>query len=258
MTFFDQLKERNDILYYFGMVCFVLAVVCAVLIRFTNVQVMGVNAWYKPLKFFLSTAIFVWSMGWYTHYLQLPSLVWWYSLGLVVFFTIEDVYILAQAMRGETSHFNVSTPFHRFMWFVMAACAIAISVTTLALSVKFFTSPLPGLPVHYAWAVRIALVTFVIFSLEGMAMGARMAHSVGAADGSEGISMVNWSKTAGDLRVAHFVGMHALQVIPLMSFFVFRSTAGTIGFAVVYFAFSVFTLVQALNGKSIVEALRIW
>jgi len=70
------------------------------------------------------------------------------------------------------------------------------------------------------WAIRLSLVIFIVASLQGYLMGGRLQHSVGGADGTLGLPFLNWSRSVGDLRVAHFVGLHAIQVLPLLGFFV--------------------------------------
>lgn len=246
--FIDTLRSRNELLFYYGAGCFAFAAISALLMWVLPQQVLGVSSMLKSLKFFLSTAIFVWSMAWYCQHLSDQRSVSWYSWALVVLFSIELVYIMTQGLRGLPSHFNVSTPFYAAMWQVMAVCALGISIVTLVIGLQFF-KPMPQLPTYYLWGIRAGLVLFVIFSIQGMSMGARMAHTVGAADGGPGLPLTNWSTQAGDLRVAHFIGMHGLQVLPLLAYFVLRSQAGVVAAAIVYGGLSIFSFVQAMGGR---------
>jgi hypothetical protein len=248
IDFIRELKVRNETLFYFGLVCHVLAVLFLVLTKLSTTQVYNVNAWYKPLKFALSIGIYAWTMAWYCHYL--PSLnIRFFNWAVIVLLGFEIVYIAIQAGRGQLSHFNVSTPIYGALYSMMALAASLVTIYTAYIGLLFFTNDIPTLPHYYLWAIRLGIIIFVVFSFEGFVMGSRLTHTIGGEDGGTGIPILNWSTKFGDPRIAHFIGMHALQVLPIVSFYWLKSTKATIVVALFYGILAVFTLVQALEGK---------
>jgi len=247
--FIETLRFRNEPLFWFGVFCLLLALFFGLLIKMSQTEVMGVNAWYKPIKFALSIAIFSWTMAWYGHYLNAPRTIEIYNWIVIVLLGFEIVYIAIQAARGQLSHFNISSSTYAFLYFLMASAATIVTIATAYLGVLFLQGEFPDLPSYYVWAIRMGIFLFVVFSLEGFVMGSRMAHTIGGPDGGRGIPILNWSLKYGDPRIAHFIGMHALQVLPILSFYLLRNVKLTIGAGLIYALLAVFTLVQAFQAK---------
>ena len=213
MIFLETLKYRNEALYYFGWICMAAALVFAVLAQVSHVQVMGANAWYKPLKFALSTLLFSWAMGWYAHYLGDGISLRAYNWAVILLLGFEIVYIAWQAGRGQLSHFNLSTPLYSALYSMMALAATVVTLWTGYLGLRFFGTDFPDLPDYYVWSIRWGIVLFVIFSLEGFVMGSRLTHTIGGPDGGPGLPVLGWSTRFGDPRVAHFIGIDRKSVV---------------------------------------------
>lgn len=248
LEFALQLKSRNETLFYFGLLCFVFAMIFLLLAKTTTTQVYQVNAWYKPFKFAFSTFTFAWAMAWYCHYLPSFS-IQGFNWTLIVLLGFEIIYISAMAAQGKESHYNVSSPFFSLMFSMMALAATLVTLYSAYVGFLFFLHDFPDLPTYYLWAIRMGIMLFVIFSFEGFLMGGKMSHSVGLVNDNSNIFILGWSKTVGDLRVAHFLGMHALQALPILAFYIFKNTKLTLLAGILYAALAVFTLIQALNGK---------
>jgi len=251
--FIETLKYRNEQLFVFGLICLAAAIAFLFLTRITNTQVMGINAWYKPFKFAFSTFIFAWTMGWLCEYLNQPVNVNIYSWVVIIFLGFEIVYIAWKAGQGQLSHFNESDVFHRTMFSLMAFAATLVTLWTAYIGLLFFSDKVTTLPDYYLWGIRMGILLFVIFSLEGFIMGVKMAHSVGGPDGSPGLPVVNWSRKFGDLRISHFLGMHALQVIPLLAYFIIKNTKAILAFSSIYFLLTLFLFVMALQGRPLIR-----
>jgi hypothetical protein len=256
ISLIQELKLRNEHLFYFGVFCLILSIVCIVLTKTTTTQVHGVNAWFKPFKFAVSIGLFSFTMAWYCHYLS-DFNVTPFNWTVITLFGFELIYIIFQASKGQLSHFNFDSPLYSFLYTLMGLAAVIVTLYTAYIGFLFFIQSFPNLPNHYTWAIRLGILIFVIFSFEGALMSSRVSHSIGAINDNSNWWIIGWSKTVGDLRVSHFIGMHALQLLPLLSFYVFKNTKTTIIISIIYGLLATSTLVQALNGKPIINQNKI-
>ena len=246
MDLFVELSNRNYPLYMFGWICLIGTFGCGLAIFFSDSQVLGINAYIKPFKFFLSTTIFTWTMAWYLGYLDNSLVIKAYEWTVILTLSFELFWITYKASIGELSHFNVSSSFNSSMFSLMGIAISVMTLFTLYIGVLFWVQSFPDLPLAYLWGIRFGIICFVIFAFQGGMMGAQLAHTVGGPDGGPGIPLLNWSTKLGDYRVAHFVGMHALQILPLTGYYFFTSTRAIIPFSILYFIICFAVLFQAM------------
>jgi hypothetical protein len=246
IRFFSELKKRNRLLSNFGWLCMLGAVACTILYQFDKTLVLNINAWIKPLKFFLSSGIFAWTIAWFLYYLDAQRKVRIYSWMVVIVFTFELSVICWQAANGRLSHFNITTPLYMWLFNLMGIAIVTFAVWTLYMGILFFTQKHFTISKTYLWGIRIGIIAFVLFSFEGGIMAQKLAHTVGSVDGSPGVPLFNWSRTHGDLRVAHFFGIHSLQLLPLAGYWICTKSWQIFLFSFLYISFVSVMLVQAL------------
>ena len=200
--------------------------------------ITGAPAWVKPMKFAISTILYAGTLAWMLSFVTgYPRLVRWIGGLTALGFLVELVGISIQAARGVRSHFNVGTLFDGAIFSLMGTFVMVIWVMNIVTAVLLMRQKMDNQPL--AWALRLGLLVTAVGSILGFLMTmptsgqlAAMqagevvsivgAHSVGVADGGAGLPFVGWSTAGGDIRVAHFVGLHALQIIPLLGIFVNR------------------------------------
>ena len=219
----SELHARDRVLTIAGAVMLLGFLVATLLSIGDTRLILGVNAWVKPMKFFVSIAIFLWTAAWFMAETRpLPNaraLIRWTFVAVLA---TEMAIIVMQAVRGTTSHFNVATPFDEAAFNLMG---LMITVGTVAAAglLWLLRRDTPPHRAGYLWGMRLGLGIFVLGSLQGFVMMANMGHAVPGPDGGPGLPFVNWSSTGGDLRVAHFAGLHALQALPLFGFLLDRT-----------------------------------
>lgn len=193
----------------------------------------GAPVWVKPIKFTISLGIYTVTLAWLESMVTKPSLRrvgWWAGAVGAAACTFEMGLITVQAARGRRSHFNVATPLDSRLYLMMGLALPAFYGVTLVIGVLAAVFSRPTGDRSLVWALRSGLVIGVSGLTVGFAMGrptpAQRAalhpsmvgsHSVGGDDPSGGLPFLGWNTQHGDLRVAHFIGMHALQGLPLLA-----------------------------------------
>jgi hypothetical protein len=192
--------------------------------------ITGSPAWLKPAKFAISVSIYCFTFVWMLGFVEnRPRLVRLVANVTTASLMVEMVVILTQATRGTTSHFNQTTPLNTALWFTMGAFIVLVWMMNLLLAIVLLFQRMPDRAL--AWSLRLGLLISAIGMATAFFMvtptpeqtariaggyGPRIvgAHSVGVTDGGPGLPVLGWSIVGGDLRIAHFVGLHALQVLP--------------------------------------------
>jgi hypothetical protein len=201
-------------LFAFAVAMSVLTPVLAVLAVVDDRVLLGAPLWLKPLKFAISLALYSATLSWMLGQLRERALsrTGWI---ITVAGAVEMAIIVGQAAVGNRSHYNMDTPLSAALWSTMGVTIAVLWLATLAVAVRFLR--VPGRDRAAGTAIRLGLVVALIGLGEGFLMASMGAHAVGVPDGGPGLPLVGWSTTGGDLRIAHFVGMHALQGLPLLA-----------------------------------------
>lgn len=257
---FASIKQRFPFLHYAALLNVIFFVACFVLMLFDHRQLSGVNIWIKPAKFLISIPIFLWTLGWYLLIYPFRERTKNILAGsFTVLLCIENSIIIIQAGRGQLSHYNVSTPFNAMMFATMGIAILLVTLLSVWMLIKSF-SPKSELSTSMKWTTRIAWVIFILASFVGRMMIDNFGHNVGVPDGGEGLPFLNWSTKGGDLRAAHFFGLHAIQLLPLATYFILKkipkpslATGLSIGVALVYFILFALIFLLANTGQPLLE-----
>lgn len=192
----------------------------------------GSNLWLKPLKFQISVAIFLATLAFMVPLARASfrrsafgRLTIWTAIATSAF---EIAWITGRAAIGERSHYASDTAFGGAMYALMGLAAVALSLTPIAIIIDAiradYTRPSDRI---LRWGATLgAVVGLVGASAIGMLLGGRPSHyPTDAQDAASRLPVAGWSLDRGDLRIAHFVGLHAMQGLPLIALFLVRAPA---------------------------------
>jgi hypothetical protein len=265
---FARIQKTTAPLYWVGLALLLVSLPTLALTLLDSRQLQGVSVWLKPFKFQLSTGVYLLTLALFMVWLPASALrtktarfVVWAAVLAGLF---EVGYITWQGSQGAASHFNTQTPFLATMYTLMGVGAVILASASLALGILIARNRAYSLPPAMTLAIVLGLVlTFVMGTGFGGYLSAQRAgHWVGGVlSDSGGLPLVKWSRSGGDLRVAHFFGIHAMHFIPAFAFALQfaglkqmtqvtqKSAVRAVWiFAITFTAFCTWTFIQARQG----------
>ncbi|MEM9333240.1 MAG: hypothetical protein AAGA33_00210 [Pseudomonadota bacterium] len=241
-------------------------------------EINGEPRWIKPIKFFLSLAVYNLNLEWLyrvfrtdDNVARLNRVRWIIAVGLL----LEALLIVVQAARGVQSHFNVATPLDSAIFSIMG---VTITIVVLAALYSGFIiwRARHQAPAIIAEATVLAILVMTVGSFQGFSMTSPTpeqlaalqqggdflrsgTHHVGQPSGDQHdtVPLVDWSLDVGDLRIPHFIGLHALQFFLVLAFLLYRfklpaQFAIVRLFAVSYGGLFVYAFLRALGGAPLI------
>ncbi|MCC0806777.1 hypothetical protein FPV16_11165 [Methylobacterium sp. W2] len=219
-TALARLRADDPVLTAFGLACLLTGAVTLALPLIDGRLIDGAFVWTKPGKFFVSVGVYALTFAWFTGYVR-PDHRHSRSLRtgrllLVVAGGFELGYITLQAARAEASHFNDGDPLHAILYAFMGILALTLLAAKIPLAIAVAVRPLPGLEPSLRLAVVLGLaMTVILGAATGIALSANRSHAVGPIGAAW--PLLGWNRAGGDLRIAHFLGMHGEQILPLVA-----------------------------------------
>jgi len=199
--------------------------------------IRDVGVWVKPMKFMASTALFaltsIWVLKVANSNIDQLHIFKWVVVLIVVTSLFEVVYISYQASLASASHYNVSDPIHAFMFGLMGVAAVGLTASQVWIAWLIWKEQSHAVIPTATWGVIIRLLlTFILSTVSGFMLGGNQPPA------GQGLPVVGWHLYK-DIRPAHFLGVHAQQLIPLCGLFAVKflgsfSTSGLVILSMLY------------------------
>lgn len=198
----QRAEGYQKILLATGLILLVSGLVHLVVLTATGGSLEGDVSFRKAITFGEAFGLTAISLAWFLAYVPKRRALWWGLAAVYAAATlIEVAMVTMQVWRGVPSHFNTATPFDNAVFAVMGISISLHVPLILAVTIAVFIAP--AAPVELKWAMRAALLSFIFSLFIGGVMIANGSNTLGAA---------------GQAKLPHALGLHALQLLPGLAY----------------------------------------
>lgn len=214
----DYFPQRALLLY--GLFLLALSPIVVIWFFFDTRSINKESPAIKPVRFLLSIGTYLLTLSYVYNFVQpprfqglLPSLTVWISL---IGCSLELTFIITQAARARRSHFNNATRFDAAINALMAVVALPFLSGGIPLIIEIATHPRSG---SNPLMLEAILTGFIVMQILGGGTGVMMGiiQGNGSRAGSRRVPLFGWTLAGGDIRVAHFFAIHAVEIFPVVA-----------------------------------------
>lgn len=221
--FFTELDRRQKPLARAGWVSLALLLLCLTAMTADARLINGVSVWTKPAKFAATFVAWYWTLAWAWGVLEPAAqrgatarLVLWGSLAAGGF---EMGWIAFRAALGQPSHFATDA-LGEIMYQLMGAGAVTLVALAATLGVLVLrrgdaARQAPGWRFAVGWGLVLTGILGGVTGYTSSSSGG--PHIGGTLSDAANLPPFYWSRDGGDLRAAHFLGVHAMQALPVLA-----------------------------------------
>jgi hypothetical protein len=185
-------------------------------------ELLRENLWIKPLKFSISIGLNGAAFIWLLRRVPPTKIMRIAAFASAAALVMEQVLITVQAVRGVRSHFNMTSGIDSTIYGAMGNFVGIVWIATLVIAIDLMRRDISDPIVK---RVSIAGTWLVLLGASvGFIMVAVSKHTIGSQDGGPILPLVGWNRHTGDLRPAHFIGLHGLQVLITIVWFARRKS----------------------------------
>lgn len=196
---------------------------------------LGESVWVKPMKFGFAMGVYGLTLAWLISRLHRGRRTgWWFGTVFAVAGLLDVGAVAYAAAHGTFSHFNNNDePVAQTVRTVFSIGVGPLLLVTLVIAILVLIQRTGDRAMARALRAGLGLaVASMVVALwlsnsagstprtvtdaDGDPVVMSGGHGIGDPDGN-GMFLTHWSTTGGDLRVPHFVGLHAIQVLLLVT-----------------------------------------